>query len=82
MLPILKAETRRMRALPMPAELRKSLVRWLRLNDEANANLEQALRAARLPDIAGTGLAYLAYLRVSDRAKRLGKTIGFPSPPC
>jgi hypothetical protein len=81
-LPILKAETRKVRALPRPAELRESLTRWLHLNDQANANLERALRAARIPDLAGTGLAYLAYLRVSDQAKRLGKTIGFPSPPC
>lgn len=81
-LPILKAEIRAVRALRIPPEMQALLTRWLDLNDQANAKLEQALRAGRIPDLTAMGVAYLAFLRVSDEAKRLSKGIGFPSPPC
>lgn len=81
-LPILRAETRAVRALRPPTELRAQLTRWLELNDRANAKLAEALRAAREPDLGVMGVAYVQFLKTGAAAERLGRAIGFPRPPC
>ncbi len=81
-LPILQAERRAVRALRSPAELEAQLRRWHALDDRSLAELENALRAAREPDLSTMGVAYVRYLLDGRRAEKVGRTIGFPRPPC
>jgi hypothetical protein len=81
-LPLLQAENRAVHALRSPAELKASLRRWHALDDRSLAELEDALRAAREPDISTMGVAYVRYLLDGLRAEKVGRTIGFPRPPC
>lgn len=81
-LPLLQAESKAVRALRSPTELEAQLRRWHALDDRSLAELENALRAAREPDLSTMGVAYVRYLLDGQRAEKVGRTIGFPRPPC
>jgi hypothetical protein len=81
-LPIVKAETRAVRALEAPVELRAKLAQWFELHDRSIAKLEAALRAARKLDLRALIVAYGQFIVQGPKAERLGATIGIPHPPC
>ena len=81
-LPILQAETRAVRAIRPPRELRKQVARWFALNDRAIAKLGEALRFGRQPNISVMGVAYVQFLKAGTAAEHVGRAIGFPRPPC
>ncbi len=78
-IPLLRAENARVRALRLPTELDAQVRRWLVLKDRVLAKLEQALHAAEEPDISGTAVKYLQFLSLARQTASLGHTIGFPS---
>jgi hypothetical protein len=80
--PVLKAEADAVRRLKPPRELRTKLVRWSRLNDKSIAKLDETLRAAREINLRGVQIAYVQFLVTGVKAQHLGRSIGFPSPPC
>jgi hypothetical protein len=51
-------------------------------NAQFPARLEDALRAAREPDLSTMGVPYVQFLLDGQRAEKVGRTIGFPRPPC
>jgi hypothetical protein len=80
--PILRAEAEAVRRLDPPRELRAQLARWNELNRRSIAKLGQALRAAKRTDLRGIQVAYVEFIVTGAKAQKLGKAIGFPSPPC
>jgi hypothetical protein len=80
--PILKAERDAVHALRSPRALAAKIARWKKLDDEALGHLAVALKAARVPDLSTMGVAYVEYLKAGVQAEKIGKTIGFPRPPC
>ena len=80
--PILRAEAEAVRRLDPPRELRAQLARWNELNRRSIAKLGVALRAARRTDLRGIQVAYVEFVVTGAKAQKLGKAIGFPSPPC
>jgi hypothetical protein len=81
-LPILVAESNAVRRLRSPAALQAKLERWHELNKQSLDNLKRALRLARVPDLGDMGVAYVRYILVGSKAEKVGKSIGFPRPPC
>jgi len=81
-LPVIQAETRALRKLRVPGELRAKLARWFDLNDRSIAKLGESLRAAREPNISVMGVAYVQFLKAGTAAEHVGRAIGFPRPPC
>jgi hypothetical protein len=82
--PLLRAEAKAMRKLKPPAELEEQLKRWNELNEQSIAKLGAALRAAKakLIDLRGIQVNYVAFVVIGAKAQKLGHDIGFPSPPC
>jgi hypothetical protein len=80
--PILRAEAEAVRRLDPPRELRAQLARWNELNRRSIAKLGEALRAAKRTDLRGIQVAYVEFVVTGAKAQKLGKAIGFPSPPC
>ena len=80
--PILQAEAEAVRRLDPPRELRAQLARWNELNRRSIAKLGEALRAAKRTDLRGIQVAYVEFVVTGAKAQKLGKAIGFPSPPC
>ena len=80
--PILQAEAAAMRRLEPPPELRAQVARWNELNRSSIAKLAVALRAARATNLTGIQVAYVQFIVTGAKAQKLGKAIGFPSPPC
>jgi hypothetical protein len=80
--PILRAEAEAVRRLDPPRELRAQLARWNELNRRSIAKLGEALRAAKMTDLRGIQVAYVEFVVTGAKAQKLGKAIGFPSPPC
>jgi hypothetical protein len=80
--PILRAEAQAVRRLRPPPELRARLARWNELNERSIAKLSEALRAAKKIDLRGIQVAYVEFIVTGAKAQKLGKAIGFPSPPC
>ena len=80
--PLLRAEAAAVRRLKAPRELRDQLARWNELNQQSIAKLGDALRAAEKTDLRGIQIAYVEFVVTGAKAQKLGKTIGFPSPPC
>jgi hypothetical protein len=78
-LPLLKAETTEVRALQPPRDLAAKVQRWLVLKSRVIASLEQALHAAETPDITGTAVAWLGFLKLARQTSTAGKAIGFPT---
>jgi hypothetical protein len=81
-LPILTAESKAVRALRSPTVLKAKLARWHELNDRSLENLKRALQLAREPDLSGMGVAYVKFMLTGSKAEKVGKSIGFPRPPC
>jgi hypothetical protein len=81
-LPILEAQRNAVNALRSPTELEKQIAQWKRLDDRSLGHLEEALRAARVPDLSTMGVAYVEFLKDGLSAEKIGKKIGFPHPPC
>lgn len=81
-LPILEAQAAAVHALRPPEALRAKIERWVVLDDRSIAKLRESLRLAREPNLSQMGFAYLQFLQVSQAAKHLGQSIGFPHPPC
>jgi hypothetical protein len=77
-IPLIRAETREVRALRPPAELAGPIDHWLALKARAIGSLEQALRQAEAPNIPGTAVAYLDFLKQARAASAAGAKIGFP----
>jgi hypothetical protein len=80
--PIMRAEAEAVRRLDPPRELRAQLARWNELNRRSIAKLGLALRAAKRIDLRGIQVAYVEFVVTGAKAQKLGKAIGFPSPPC
>jgi hypothetical protein len=80
--PILRAEAEAVRRLDPPRELRAQLARWNELNRRSIVKLGEALRAAKRTDLRGIQVAYVEFVVTGAKAQKLGKAIGFPSPPC
>jgi hypothetical protein len=81
-LPVLRAEADAVRRLVPPAELRSKLAEWSKLNDQSISKLAATLTAARQKNLQAVQISYVSFLVTGAKAQRLGKTIGFPSPPC
>ena len=81
-LPVLRAEAEAVRRLQPPRELRAMLRRWSRLNDQSISKLDETLLAARETNLLGVQIAYVQFLVTGAKAQHLGRSIGFPSPPC
>jgi hypothetical protein len=81
-LPILKAQRDAVHALRSPTELAARVARWKKLDDRSLAHLDEALRAARVPNLSKMGVAYVEFLKDGVAAEKIGQTIGFPHPPC
>jgi len=81
-LPILRAEADAVRRLAPPKELRAKLTRWIKLNDQSIAKLAATLPAAREKNFQAVQTNYVAFIIKGAKAQHLGKSIGFPRPPC
>jgi hypothetical protein len=80
--PILRAEANAVRRLVPPRELRGKITRWIELNDRSISRLAATLPAARATNLRAVQVAYVQFIVTGQKAQHLGKTIGFPSPPC
>jgi hypothetical protein len=76
-LPLLRGQTRAIRALPRPAALRPKLERFFALNDRSIRALERGLAAIRVNDVPRLSRALTDFSHARDRAKLLGRQIGF-----
>jgi hypothetical protein len=81
-LPVLREEADAVRRLVPPRELRTEVTRWTRLNDQSISKLAETLRAARQTNLRGVQIAYVQFLVRGAKAQQVGRSIGFPSPPC
>jgi hypothetical protein len=81
-LPLLRAESADVRRLEPPRELRAKLSRWTQLNDSSISKLVVVPRAARQKNLQAVQTAYVQFVVIGAKAQHLGKSIGFPSPPC
>jgi hypothetical protein len=81
-LPLVRAQTREVRALEPPPELRVRVARWFALQDRRLGMLEKALRAARKQDFRALSVAYVDFILAGPDVARLGTAIGIPHPPC
>jgi len=80
--PILRAEADAMERLAPPRELRAQVAHWNELNRQSIGKLGEALRAAGETNLTGIQVAYVSFVVTGAKAQKLGKAIGFPSPPC
>jgi hypothetical protein len=81
-LPLVRAQLRRVRSLERPPELRGRLTRWFALQDRRVGMLETALGAARRQDFRALSVAYVDFVLAGPETARLGSAIGIPHPPC
>ena len=81
-LPLIRAQLRRVRALEPPEELRPRVERWLRLQRRRLGMLEKAASAGRRQDFRALSIAYVDFLLAGRETGRLGVAIGIPHPPC
>jgi hypothetical protein len=77
-LPLVRAETREVRALRPPKELGAKVEHWLALEARAITTLERTLREALIPDIRLMGPDWLRYRDQADVAGKAGEETGFP----
>jgi len=78
-IPLIEAETKAVRALPLPHELAGKIRHWLALKSRTLAALKDALREAKAPNIAGTAIAYIHFEQLARVTSKAGNEIGFPS---
>ena len=81
-LPVLQAEADAVRRLAPPRELRAKLARWTKLNDSSISQLARTLKAAKQLNLQAVQVSYVSFVVTGAKAQHLGKSIGFPSPPC
>lgn len=81
-LPLVRAQLRRVRALRPPDELRPRVERWLALQERRLGMLERAAAAGRRQDFRAMSVAYVDFLLAGSDTARLGRAIGIPHPPC
>lgn len=77
-IPLIAAETKAVRALRLPHELAGEIRQWLSLKGRTLSALEDALREAKMPDIAGTAAAYIHFEQLARETSVAGHAIGFP----
>ena len=77
-IPVIKAETKAVRALRLPHGIAGKIRRWLQLKDRTLAALQDALHEAEAPDIAGTAAAYIRFEQLARETSKAGHEIGFP----
>jgi hypothetical protein len=81
-LPLVRAQLRRVKALEPPPALRRRVERWLVLHEERLAKLEKAQAAGRRQDFRALGVAYVDFALAGSETGRLARAIGIPHPPC
>jgi hypothetical protein len=81
-LPLVRAQQRRVRALEAPPELRARVRRWLGLQERRLGMLEKAAAAGRRQDFRTMSVAYVDFALAGSETGRLGSAIGVPHPPC
>ena len=81
-LPLVRAQLGRVKALDPPESLRPRVMRWLGLQERRLGMLEKADAAGRRQDFRALSVAYVDFLLAGSETGRLGKTIGIPHPPC
>jgi hypothetical protein len=81
-LPLVKAQLRRVERLEPPGELRPRVSRWLALQQRRIGILEKAQAAGRAQDFRTMSVAYVDFLLAGRETGSLGKAIGIPHPPC
>jgi hypothetical protein len=74
--PLLRAQERAMRAVPVPSALVPRLRRLFALNRSSIAELERALAAARRRDAGGVATGLVRFSSVRDHVHRLALAIG------
>jgi hypothetical protein len=74
--PLLRAQERAMRAVPVPSALVRRLRRLFALNRRSIAALRQALVAARRRDAGGVATGLVRFSSVRDHVHRLALAIG------
>jgi hypothetical protein len=81
-LPLVRAQFRRVRALEPPDALRPQVSRWLELQQRRLSILEKAQAAGRRQDFRTMSVAYVDFMLAGRETGSLGKAIGIPHPPC
>ena len=81
-LPLVRAQLRRVRTLEPPEELRTRVERWLALQRRRLGLLEKADAAGRRQDFRAMSIAYVDFLLAGSETGRLGQALGIPHPPC
>jgi hypothetical protein len=81
-LPIVRAQLRRVKTLEPPDELRPRVERWLGLQERRLGMLEKAHAAGRRQDFRTLSVAYVDFWLAGSETGRLGRAIGIPHPPC
>lgn len=81
-LPLVRAQLRRVQELDPPDELRAQVDRWLALQERRLGMLERAAGAGRRQDFRAMSVAYVDFLLAGSDTARLGRAIGIPHPPC
>ena len=81
-LPLVKAQLGRVKALEPPRELRRRIERWLVLHERRLRMLERAQAAGRRQDFRALGVAYVDFALAGSETGRLAREIGIPHPPC
>lgn len=81
-LPLVRAQLGRVRALAPPDELRPRVERWLALQERRLGMLERAAAAGERQDFRAMSVAYVDFLLAGSETARLGRAIGIPHPPC
>ncbi|HEX4979441.1 MAG TPA: hypothetical protein VFV35_05185 [Acidimicrobiales bacterium] len=81
-LPLVRAQLHRVRALAPPDELRPRVERWLALQERRLGMLERAAAAGAQQDFRAMSVAYVDFLLAGSETARLGRAIGIPHPPC
>lgn len=81
-LPLVKAQLRRVKALEPPGELKRRVDRLLALHGRRLRMLERAQDAGRRQDFRALGVAYVDFALAGRETGRLAREIGIPHPPC
>ena len=81
-LPLVRAQLIRVRALEPPDELRPRVERWLVLQQRRLGMLAKAQAAGRRQDFRALSVAYVDVLLAGSETGRLGRALGIPHPPC
>ena len=81
-LPLVRAQLRRVKALEPPHELKRRVDRLLALHQQRLHKLEQAQAAGRRQDFRALSVAYVDFALAGRETGSLAREIGIPHPPC